>query len=148
MLAFCCKRFEWWCYEEEQPSALRQFFSFCLVRPAGRLRSVIWFDSKQRLSGWARLKYYPQMHTFTWTVMWGGGFKHTATDLRGSICHTDCVLRYYCRCMNSRFKNSRVRWRGLKSTWYWALNELDMMKCKKQRLEYVTNFIMGFSLRK
>lgn len=73
MLALYCKHSQQWGYKEDRPSGLCQFFSFCLVRPAGGCApSSRWcsrFDSKQRLGKWARLKYYPQTHTFTWTVM-------------------------------------------------------------------------------
>lgn len=72
MLTFYYKHSQQWGYKEERPWSLCQFFSFCLVRPDGGCApSSSWcskFDSKQRFSKWARLKYYPQMHTFTWTV--------------------------------------------------------------------------------
>lgn len=76
LLAFYCKHSQQRGYKEERPSGLHQFFSFCLVRPAGGCApSSSWCsnsDSKQRLGKWARLKYYPQTHTFIGTVM--GGF--------------------------------------------------------------------------
>lgn len=94
LLAFYCKHSQQQGCEEERPSDLHQFFSFCLVRPAGGC-APLWsccsnFDSKQRHCKWAKLKYYPQMHTFTWRNY--GALKCTATDLGSNICHTNHIV--------------------------------------------------------
>ena len=94
MLAFCCQRCRQRGYKEERPSGPRRFFSFCLVRPAGGCAPsssrCSKFDSKQRLGKRARLKYYPQMHTFTWTVM--RSFNAGGPSGEENIRHTNPIL--------------------------------------------------------
>lgn len=94
ILVFYCKHSQQQGYEEEWPSGLHQFFSFCLVRPAGGC-APSWsccsnFDSKQRHCKLAKMKYYPQMNTFTWKTY--GELKCTATDLGPNICHTNHIV--------------------------------------------------------
>lgn len=115
VLAFHCEQSQQWGYKEERPSGLRQFFSFCLVRPAGgcALSSsrCSKFDSKQRLSEWARLKYYPQMHTFTWTVV--GCFNALPlTSEAASVTLTPFYL-FPSQCALKKESNTFSRWNPL-----------------------------------
>lgn len=68
MVAFYTKHSQRQSYKKKCPLGL-PFSLFCLKSVLCHLTAVPNFDSEQGLRKWARLKYYPQMHAFTWTVM-------------------------------------------------------------------------------